>query len=237
MRYARTLLAIVAVVLLAACQGPQHFEAAKQLKRNTGEAHILVMPADVELSELTAGGMLEPKADWTEAARGYLTDALRDEEATRHITIVDYDEGAIPADRQDKIRQLAKLYGTVGREIFAHQFSGPLQLPTKTNGFDWSLGPSAQVLRDQYGADYALLTYVRDSYASSGRKAMIAFAAVAGISVPAGQQLAFTSLVDMETGDIVWFNRVIRIGYTASDIREPAGARGTVKQLLAGFPQ
>jgi hypothetical protein len=237
MRHPRPLLPVLVATLLAACAGPQHFEAAKQLRRNTGEARVLVMPADVELSELTAGGILEPKADWTEAARGYLTSALREEEGTRRIQVIDYDEKAVPAERQDEIHQLAKLYGTVGRAIFVHQFGGPLQLPTKAKAFDWSLGPAARVLHDQYGADYALLTYVRDSYASSGRKALILLAAAANISLAPGQQIAFTSLVDLETGDIVWFNRIVKVGYTAADIREADGARGTVKQLLAGFPQ
>lgn len=239
-RHPRTLLAVLAAMLLAACQGPQHFEAAKQLRRNTGEARILLMPADIQLSELTAGGVLEPKADWTEAARNYLTTALREEQSARQIRIVDYDESAVPPDRRDEVHQLAKLYSTVGQAIFVHQFGGPLQLPTKAKGFDWSLGPSVIALRQQYGADYALLTYVRDSYSSAGRKALMAVGVVAaaftgvGVIVPGGRQVAFISLVDLETGDIVWFNRIIR---TNGDLRDTDGAHGTAKDLLQGFPK
>ena len=44
---------------------------------------------------------------------------------------------------------------------------------------DWSLGPGVAALREATGADYALFTYVRDSYASGGRTALRIFGMLA----------------------------------------------------------
>jgi hypothetical protein len=234
MRLFRLGLILVGVTIVAACQSPQHVELAKPLKREAGQSRILVMPADIELQELTAGGVLEPKADWSESAKKYLAAALHEQESARNLTLVNYDEASAAAERRDELHQLFKLYAAVGYGIFNHQFGGPLQLPTKAKGFDWSLGPAMRALGEQYGADYALLTFVRDSYSSAGRQALIAFAALAGVGVQGGRQVAFTSLVDLQTGDIVWFNRIIK---TSGDLRNANGARATAAELLVGFPQ
>jgi hypothetical protein len=225
---------LLGLLTVAACQSPQHVESAKQLKRDAGQSRILLMPTDIELQELTAGGVLEPKADWTEAAKGYLSQALQEQEQTRNLRFVAYDEASASQERRDELHQLYKLYAAVGAGIFNHQFAGPLQLPTKAKGFDWSLGPAMKALGQQYGADYALLTFVRDSYSSAGRQALIVLAALARVSVQGGQQVAFTSLVDLQTGDIVWFNRVIK---TTGDLRNPEGARSAAVELFTGFPQ
>jgi hypothetical protein len=209
-------------------------QLTKQLKREAGQSRIVLMPADVELFELTAGGALDPKAEWTDAAKRNMTAALRAQEAERQLALVDYDEEKVPADRRDSLHQASKLYRLVGQSILVHQFEGPLQLPTKQNTFDWSLGPSVRVLREQYGADYALLTYIRDSYSSSGRVALQIVGAIAGIGIPGGARLGFISLVDLETGDIVWYNRIIG---GVSDLRQPDGAKSAAATLLTSFPR
>ena len=229
---------------LIGCAPTTHFEAAKELRRDQGQARILVMPADIELSELTAGGVEEPKADWTDAARGYLATALRDQHAASHNLLIDYDETRAPVEKRDDLHQLYKLYATTGQEIFVHQFDGPLHLPTKGSELNWSIGPAIRGLHDEYGADYALLTYVRDSYASPGRQALMAASVVAsvalaavgggGVIVQGGKTVAFTSLVDLQSGVIVWFNRLIKGN---GDLRTADGARDAAKELLAGIPK
>jgi hypothetical protein len=48
--------------------------------------------------------------------------------------------------------------------------------------------------------------------------------------VPGGSQVGFASVVDLKTGDIVWFNRLIR---PQGDLRTPAAAAETVKALVS----
>ncbi|TDI64474.1 MAG: hypothetical protein E2O90_09770 [Alphaproteobacteria bacterium] len=108
------------------------------------------------------------------------------------------------------------------------------RLPTKKDKFAWTMGPGTAYLKQKYGADYALFVFVRDSYSSSGRVAAIIFAALLGVQIQGGVQLGFSSLVDLNTGEVVWFNRLFR---GTGDLRTPAGANETVGVLLSNFPQ
>jgi hypothetical protein len=58
-------------------------------------------------------------------------------------------------------------------------------------------------------------------------------AALLGAVVPGGQQIGFATLVDLHTGNIVWFNRMLN---PAEDLRLAEPARQSVKSLLAEFP-
>jgi hypothetical protein len=190
------------------------------------------MPPDVELSELTAGGLLEPKADWTERAREHVAAALAQQLRAKGATFVAYEAPNSGEDEAADI-QLVKLHDTVGSTIFAHKYVPILALPTKGDRFDWTLGTSVKQLQARTGADYALFLFLRDSYASAGRVALIVGAAILGVGVPGGQQVGFASLVDLRTGDILWFNRHIT---PSGDLRaaEPAGQ--AVQSLLTELP-
>ena len=54
--------------------------------------------------------------------------------------------------------------------ILTHHY-GVLKLPNKDGKFDWTLGEGVKALREDADADYALFVFLRDSYASAGRKA------------------------------------------------------------------
>jgi hypothetical protein len=81
-----------------------------------------------------------------------------------------------------------------------------------------------------HDADYALFLFVRDSYATAGRVAVIVVGALLGAGIPGGAQVGFASVVDLKTGDIVWFNRLLR---PQGDLRTPDAAAETVKALVA----
>ena len=132
--------------------------------------------------------------------------------------------------------QLVKLNRAVGKAVMMHQVNDmPIwKLPSKQGKMDWSLGPQVQELRKQYDADYALFFYVRDSYSSPGRVAAIAIAALFGVAVPGGVQAGFATLVDLDSGDVVWINRLAR---GTGDLRTIEPAKESVKLLLTGFPQ
>lgn len=194
------------------------------------------MPLDVELLELSAGGVQEPKAEWTAAARAHMLSAVRIENEAKGLRIVEFkteDEAETTLALQE---QLAKLNRAVSKAVMVHLVSGnpAWNLPSKNGELDWSLGPQVRALKRKYGADYALFLYVRDSYASAGRVAAIAIAALLGVGIQGGVQFGFATLVDLESGDVVWINRLVR---AAGDLRTAEPATESVKLLLAGFPQ
>lgn len=224
--------AVLIALALTACAGPtRQIEA---MKSPGPDARILLMPVDIELSELSAGGIPEPKAEWTEQARGNVAEALRDALGQRGRRLVRFDDAGWPAGDREMGHQIVKLHQAVGGAILVHRLSGLADLPTKRDRFDWSLGPETRMLTKATGADYALFVFLRDSYVSAGRVAVMAILAVGGVAVPGGQQLGFASLVDLETGDIVWFNRLAR-GH--GDLRTPTPARETIDVLLNGLPK
>lgn len=202
------------------------------------DAQVVLMPFDVELSVMTASGATEPRADWTESAKSYLLEAIRSEKASQNVNMVVFQDDRAGAAHQDVVNQLIKLHGVVGNSILLHQYGGPngnFTLPNKEGQFDWSVGPSAKALKDVYKADYALFIWVRDSYTSGGRAvAMFLAAGILGVGLQGGQQLGFASLVELETGNVVWFNRM-QSG--TGDLRNAQGAVNTAQYLLAQLPK
>jgi hypothetical protein len=194
---------------------------------------VVIVQPDVVLSELTAGGMTEPRADWTKAAREAMTKSFDAFMAKKGVAVVALEDLTDPHEIQ-----LVKLHDAVGGAVLIHTVAG-VKLPTKTTALDWTLGPGTNTMRDKYGADYAMFVFVRDSYATAGREAVIAgslvLCAVTGVcpAIQGGTLVAFVSLVDLRTGNIVWFNLY---GAGAGDLRSDKKMDTFVNTLLKEFP-
>ncbi|HTO41016.1 MAG TPA: hypothetical protein VL026_08580, partial [Rhizomicrobium sp.] len=126
------------------------FNFTSQVKR------VVIVQPDVELGELTAGGLVETRADWTAAAKGFIAKDVAETLASKNIEVVHDDKPP-----SEHATQVVRLHDVVGQEAIFHTL---INLPNKGETFDWTLGPGTNELRDQYGADYALFVYVRDSY-------------------------------------------------------------------------
>jgi len=193
-------------------------------------ARVALMPTDIELFVISAGGVFEPKADWTEAASKHFRDALMHKNQTLGLSAVELAQK--DADEADEINSL---HGAIARAIAMHHF-GNLKLPTKDGQLDWSMGESVQPIKKATGADYALFSFVRDSYASEERKAAMVAMAILTLGRAAltlGVQTGYASLVDLNTGRVVWFNQLQR---GTGDLREPEKAAETLDALLREFP-
>lgn len=180
-------------------------------------ATVALMPLDVELFEISAGGVIEPRADWTTLAARHVNDGLR----ARHRESKEFTLETDPA-----VAEVLRLHRAVSQAVIAHHF-GSQKLPSKEGRLDWSLGPDVAPLREKTGADYALFTWIRDTYASDARKLF-------GLGLGGGVQSAHASLVDLHSGRIVWFNRLRRL---SGDLRDSAPAAETLDALFAQFPQ
>lgn len=215
--------------LLSACAVTRNERAsgvAKDAQLGRG-AEVVILPPDVELSSLLASGLQEVRADWTQSATGHvriaLLDALKARGAAARIV-----EDFSALDDPDRAQQLKLLHEVVGYSVMMHGL-GNGKLAHK-DGFDWTLGEGARALDPK--ARYGLFVFIRDSYATEGRKAMLALAIV-GVGVSMGQQIGFASLVDLDTGAIVWFNV---LASARGDLRELDKARASIENLLTGAP-
>ena len=229
-------LATLALVgLLAGGCAQTTIAKTEKWQRIPSTARVLLMTPDIELSELSVGGVLEPKAEWTERAKIHLAEGLRAEIGAKNAHLVPYRAPENDPAREYQHNQLVKLHDLVGRTVLVHHY-GFLKLPNKDGKFDWTLGDGVSALGEDHQADYALFVFLRDSYASAGRKAAMVGVAILSLGravMAGGVQVGFASLVDLKTGDIVWFNRHID---AQGDLREPAPARESVKKLLADLP-
>lgn len=201
-------------------------------QRVPSTARVVLMTPDIELAELSAGGVLEPKADWTERAKVHVAEALRAEVSSRNASLAPYRPPANDPVREYQHNQLIRLHDQVGRAILAHHY-GLLKLPNKDGKFDWALGKGVSVLAEDEAADYALFVFLRDTYATAGRQAARVGLAILGVGIPGGVQFGFASLVDLKTGNLVWFNRLVD---PHGDLRDADPARSAMKKLLEDLP-
>ncbi len=199
-----------------------------------GNYSLIVMRPDVQVGSISTGGLLEARADWTEQARTNLLRALAEQQAgrggrTRIMETRDAVKGVDP----EFVADLERLHNAVGNSIVLHKYVGA-RLPTKRRGIDWTLGEEAVRFGRATGMDYALFLYAQDSFASTGRIAMqvlglagcfVGFCAPVG----GGSQTAFASLVDLKSGNVVWFNV---LQSQQGDIRTPEGSAQMVERLL-----
>lgn len=195
---------------------------------------VVLIEPDIELSEVLAGGVQEPRQAWTEMARRLYPEAVHARLSAAGIQhMPDYDiSDELPPD--SRLGQIIRLNEAVSLSVLAYTSPGN-QLATKRGKeLDWTLGPGVSELRKATGADYALFTYVRDSYTSGGRKALrIATLLLLGGDIGGGAQIGVTTLVDLRTGQVVWFNFLAR---QTGDLRDREGASNTAKHLLEDLP-
>jgi hypothetical protein len=205
---------------------------SESIKLDAANARVVLMPLDIQVTELTAAGLEEPKADWTEAARKNVIAALNTTMAEHGLSLRQYKK---PKSKKRVRRddQLEKLHSTVGGTILVHHYSQMNWLPTKQGQMDWTLGRTARNLGNDQNAEFALFVFLRDSYGTGGRKAAKVVGSIIGAGINAGERVGYASLVDLRNGDIVWFNVLYS---DAGDTRRAEPAREVVDDLISGFP-
>jgi hypothetical protein len=112
-----------------ASQAPINWTAEKGKK-------VLLIDPDVELTELTIGGVNEPRADWTATGKSYIKADIGAVLSKKGIDTVPVDSITDPHETQ-----LVKLHGAVGLAILRNAL---VKLPTKGKSLDWTLGPGVE---------------------------------------------------------------------------------------------
>jgi len=242
MRKSGLVMALTASAALCACvQTKQYADAQFTLPQ--GQYKLLVLRPDVHVGSLTTGGMVEPRADWTEQARSNIIAALRAQQGALggNVTIVER-RNQLPGVSEQELADVERLNFAVDQSIVLHKYLGDY-LPTKRGrGLDWTLGSDAVKLGQKTGYDYALFLHAEDSVASRGRVVLgvIGLAGcIVGFCAPnvgGAEQLDYASLVDLKTGEVVWFNVVDAAsqvpGIKFGELRTPEGATQMIDRLL-----
>jgi hypothetical protein len=241
MRKSGLVLALAASVAVSGCVQSRQF-ADVQFTPPQGDYRLLVMRPDVTVNSLTTGGMAEPRAEWTDQARANIVEALRAEQAGRGgKALVLARRNELPNVSAEEIADLERLHYAVGNSIALHKYSGAALPSKRGKGLEYTLGEDAVSLGRRTGYDYALFLYAQDNIASTGRTALQVIGVAGcfiGFCAPSGgsNQFAYASLVDLRTGEVVWFN-ILQTGSQLpgikfGDIRTPQGAAQMVDRLV-----
>jgi len=234
--------ALAACAALSACVQTRQY-ADVQFTPPSGDYKLLVLRPDVTVGSIATGGMVQPRADWTEQARASIVQALRAQQASRggNVTVIEH-RNQLSGVSEQELADVERLNFAVDQSIVLHKYLGD-GLPTKRGrGLDWTLGADAVRLGQKTGYDYALFLHAEDQVASGGRIALGilglagCFIGFCAPNVGGQQQLDYASLVDLKTGEVVWFNVVTAgseiPGIKFGDLRTPEGAAQMVDRLL-----
>ncbi len=221
--------ALVAVLVLGSCavSNPRSFTG--RFEAPAENSRVLLMTPDIQLALLTAGGVPEPRADWSTQGRDNLASGV-----SAFIERNGHRAAALdPTTAMDgRVGQIIRLHGAVSQSIGNGLYV--MALPTKKDTFEWTLGPGVQELGTTYEADYALFVSGQGTFASGGRVATAVALSMLGVGVTLGSQVVTASLVDLRTGNVIWSNGVLAA--PGQDMREPAGAAALIETLMKQAP-
>jgi hypothetical protein len=233
---------VASALALGGCVQTKQY-ADLQFTPPQGNYKLLVLRPDITVGTLTTGGMVQPRADWTDEARSRIVAALRAQQSARggNVTVIEH-RNELPGVPVQELADVERLNLAVDQSIVDHKYLGDY-LPTKRRrGLDWTLGADAVRLGRKTGYDYALFLHAEDQVASGGRVALglVGLAGcIVGFCAPnigGAEQLDYASLVDLRTGEVVWFNVVDAAsqvpGIKFGDLRTPEGAAQMVERLL-----
>lgn len=193
---------------------------------------VVLLPPRVFVFELSAGGVPTRMADWEASARDNLiTAATRLAQHSRLFELVPAPPLA-PADL-DLLDAHIGLYDRVAQSVFVYGRGEQGAWAHKKNEFDYTVGPGLAFLREQTGADAALIMLGSDFISSSERKAAFVVGLLVGVALPLGQSFITAGLVDLKTGDVQWMS----FDSSASmDTRKPADVDDLMRALYQTYP-
>lgn len=218
--------ALCALVFLTACAvtSPQTYSG--QFQPPPANSRVLVMTPNVQLAILSAAGVPEPREDWSVAGRDNLAGSIAAYVQGESHTPSSLDPSTA---MEGRVGQIIRLHDAVGASLVQRAL-----LPTQRNRFEWTLGEGVRELGAAHDADYALFIGANGTYASAGRVAAAVGLAMLGVGVPLGNQVAYASLVDLRTGNVIWFNTALAA--PNQDMRQADGAQSLVGSLMRDAP-
>ncbi len=218
--------ALTALVFLTACAvtSPQTFSG--QFEPPPASSRVLVMTPNVQLAILSAAGIPEPREDWSVSGRDNLAASI-----AAFVQAESHTPSALdPSSAMEgRVGQIIRLHDAVGASLIQRAM-----LPTQRDRFEWTLGEGVRELGAAHNADYALFVGANGTYASAGRVAAAVGLAILGVGVPLGNQVAYASLVDLRTGNVIWFNTAIAA--PGQDMRSADGAQSLVSSIMKDAP-
>lgn len=193
---------------------------------------VLLLPPQMFVAEMSAGGVIQKQDDWTRQANENLlaSTEVYARESTRFETLR---MPELTAEEAEIVESHIGLYDRVASAIHAYGQGKDTGWEQKKNEWDYTLGDGLAFLREKTGADSALIFVGADIISTGGRKAAFTVGLLIGIAIPLGQSFITVGLADLKTGEISW------LSYDQSmsmDSREAAEVKSLVKDFFKTYP-
>ena len=226
----KKLIPLVLIFLISSCANYSR-TAIDKLTGSSSSVKIVVVKPSVDLYEVDAVGSKMLKSEWTMDAMKNVEIAMRDYFDKNNIDVNFYLE-----DLTDNQIEYIKLQKVVSGVIQAHVINPDRKLPTKEKeGLDWTLGSDFRNAFSNLDADYILVLNIRDFFSTGGRVlAQTLRLLLIGSYAPLIQQ-GYGSLIEVHTGDFVWFDFVQAESF--GDTRNKEGAEDAVEKILKNLPK
>jgi len=206
-----------------------------------GEVHqVVVLQPEFRVFVQSAGGTREIEPGWTEQAQNAL--ALAVERHLRHDARFTVAAPVEPATAEEAtlLREHVELFKIIASNSSMMIRFGGKAWQEKKLQYDYTLGDGLALYGDRSNADYAFMIGGAQVKQTGGSIFMqLALAGTLGVVMPGGGTYLMLALVDMRTGDIVWFNSLEGgevFGMTGSDLRKEGAADEIVGRLFDPFP-
>lgn len=194
---------------------------------------VVVLPANIEVYEVTAGDVSEEVPEWSaEASRNVLKALSETIKTEKSLSEVGFPR-LVPA-KSAVVDEHVALYKLVA------DTAATTDLDHKVRRFDFSIGPGLSTLQRDTGADAAIMVYGRDYVSTAGRKAKAVLGnlpivgAFTGPPPRLGRSWIGIGVIDLRTGDLLWLNSETR-GST-SNLRDAADAKDIIRSIFDWYP-
>lgn len=201
---------------------------------------IAVMPPDVKMYQLTAGGIPELIDEWSDSTKAELLSCIREElNSMRSVNPSFIDDKTLSEEDRDFIKEQNGLYSAVGGSIIWHTYTQGSIFKHKMDNFDYTLGSELSKISDITNADALLFCTARNYIWTAGRTSTQVFATLFGaltgvvFILPSGPELLAVSLIDAKTGDVIWFHYIPMQG----DLRKKEVCKEKVAKLFSSLPK
>lgn len=236
---------VIAILLLGACESMPSKQAMwskappppPKFSRPV-PARMLLLPIDLRVHQISAGGVVEKVDTWTrqavDSAQAYMKAFDAREDSLTLVSLPD-----LAPEEQATLDQHVALYDVVALTAFMARRSTVPKWARRGTETDFTLGPGLRDLADKSGADAAMVIIGSDYISSGGRKAAMVLssvtAALVGIGVvpQGGQSFVSAGVFDLRTGQLLWYE-THRSG--SIDLDKADGVRAVLDAVFREYP-
>lgn len=230
---------LAAAALLAGCAAGPSAKVHYTIEQDPDSRplqQVVLLPVDIDVYEMSAGGVREEVPEWSDIAEENVRNALllsKDPEGECCVTR-EVDSSSLTEGERDILEEHLALFNSVAANAMWTDLPTNSAWHFKAQHFDYTLGNGLAFLKTRYGIDAGLVIFGEDVVSTAGRKTTAVVGALVGVYVPLGHSSLVAGLVDFETGDLLWLNHTVSTG--DADLREHESVLDLARELMAGYP-